>query len=146
MWPGPAATDLQMQAVRTQAKQKMSFANGGPLNDTTLQVRGGLGPNPHEVIRALFCTIRIKTSLELSEVPEGQALRDGQWCICIDHDTGRPTGKVKIQLSSSQKVGVLKKVADQQVVAVGGTSLPISVTNLQIPPLPKCQGNGGGRP
>jgi len=145
-WATPAATMQQLQAVRVQAKQRLGGnANGvAPLKETTVQVRGSLGPDPAGVLRGLMDSMRIKSSMDLQEVPHGQNLQDGQWSICVEPESGRPTGRVRIQLHNSQQVSRLQKVAHQQVVSVGGTALPVSITNLQVTPLPKCSGNDQG--
>ena len=145
-WATPAATMQQLQAVRVQAKQRTGGnANGvAPLKETTVQVRGSLGPDPAGVLHGLMESIRIKTSMELQEVPDGQNLKDGQWSICVEAESGRPTGRVRIQLHNSQQVTRLQNVANHQVVTVGGSVLPVSITNLQVIPLPKCSGNDQG--
>ena len=117
---------------------------GSGLHLRPLNSRGSLGPDPAGVTRSLFDTINQKTILNLQKVPETQRLQDGEWTLCNDSDTGLPTGRVRIQLSSKVQVDMIKKVADQQVVLVGGQPLPISINNLQCTPLPKCQGNGRG--
>ena len=145
-WATPAATMQQLQAVRVQAKQRLGgSANGAvPLRETTVQVRGNLGPDPAGVLHELMCSIKTKTAMDLQEVPDGQNLKDGQWSICVEAESGRPNGRVKVQLHNSQQVARLQKIAGHQVVTIGGTALPVSITNLQVTPLPKCSGNGQG--
>jgi hypothetical protein len=91
-------------------------------------------------------TIQNRTHLILREIPDGEELRDGDWFICFDPSSGIPSGRIKIQLSSSQQVQCLQQMADKQVISIGGDSLPVEVSNFQTMPLPKLQGNGSGVP
>jgi hypothetical protein len=147
VWASPAATLQQLQAVRFQARQKLCGSASGAtaLKESTVLVRGNLGPDPAAVLRGLMDTVRSKSSLDLQEVPDGHSLTDNQWSICIDADTNIPSGRIRIQLSSSQRVSRLQVIADQQVVSIGGTMLPVSISSLQVTPLPKCSGNDMGK-
>ena len=145
-WASPAATMQQIQSVRVQARQKMSgrTANGGALSESSINIQGDLGPNPGAVLRGLLKSIQDKSQMSLKEVPEGTELNDGDWALCLDPCTGTPSGRIRVQLANSQQVQCLQHVADKQVVYVGGEALLVEVTNFQVMPLPRLQGNEMG--
>ena len=145
-WALPAATTQQIQAVRVQARLKLSQQGGKtpPCQESSINVRGNLGPNPGDVLRQLMSNLQVKMDIALPEKLESDALGNGEWSICLDHGTGIPTGKIKIQLENSLQVSKLQKAAGKQIVYVNGEARPIEVCNFQAMPLPRLLGNGVG--
>ena len=142
-WALPAATSQQIQAVRSQARQKLSNkgANDEALKETNLKIRGGLGPEPKGLLTCLMKSVQEKIATPLEEVVGDRQPGPGQWTMCLDPSSGNPSGRIRIKLASSQQARKLEDLMGNQVLNLGGTLTTVEAFNLQSMALPKCQGN-----
>jgi len=147
-WALPSATTQQIQAVRVQARAKLS-SRGGKIDrplESSITVEGNLGPDPAGLVRIMMGNIQTKLASPLQEVIEGSELRIGQWLMCLHPPTQEPTGRIKVMVANSSAAKELEKAAHNQVVNVGGDALAVKVCNFQTMALPRCQGNELGAP
>lgn len=142
-WALPSATSQQIQAVRTQARIKRSTrgANGEDQNETSLRVRGGLGPDPKDFIRCVMLQLQSKAQVQLTEILEERPLGTDEWYMDIDNCSSVPTGKILVRLANSNMVRRFEDLAGNQVVSIGGTFTAIEIINFKTMALPRCLGN-----
>jgi len=144
-WATPAATSQQIQAVRVQAKSKLSGGKGKNLV-STISIEGNLGPNPTALIRHMMNSIQGSLGFILREVSENQDMDAGDWVMCLDPCNQLPSGRIRARLSCTLAAKELENAAHNRVVNIGGDALAVKVCNFQAMALPRCQGNVEGAP
>ncbi len=149
-WASPAATDLQLQAVRAQAAIRLQGRQPGSLPsdfDSTIALKGSLGPDPTGLLRAIMNALAPQFRFSFQEVVEGQELPLGGWRMLKMPGTDDPSGRIQIRLGNSADSKHLEDIAHSVPISIGGSLVALAVTNSKLQALPKCfSGNDGGAP
>ena len=141
-WAVPAATSQQIQAVRVQARVRMSQGESGC--ESSLVLSGSLGPEPENVIRYVMGAVQTRMGLTFKEALQEHELGTCEWVMCLDAGDSTPNGRVRVKLPNTSSAKMLESVVRDQVVVVGGDSVALQVNNYQVMDLPRCLGNEGG--
>ena len=145
-WAQPIAIESQIQAVRTQAgikcKGRVPGSDGCDF-ETTIQIRGTLGPEPAELMRDVMCTLNSKLNANLKEQPVDERLNTGGWQLLKTVGTESLSGWIRVKLSNKPEVDGLIKAFHGSTIKVGELLATIQISNLALEALPKCNYVGG---
>ncbi len=144
----PAATDLQLQAVRAQANIHLQGRRPGSLPadfEATIELKGSLGPDPQNFLTVIMDTLAPNFRFPFQQAGPDDELQVGSWKILLAPGTDMPSGKIQIRLRSSEEAKLLEDVAHAMPVSVGGNIVALAVSNIKLQALPQCNlGNAAG--
>jgi len=110
-------------------------------------VKGSLGPNPAEMLRAVMASVKDKLLGPIAETDEDKEPKAGEWALIRNQATGRFDGKIKIRLRSTEEVIKLETELHSAPILIGGEMALVQVINSKVSQLPTCSsGKGPGHP
>ena len=140
-WAQPIAVEAQIQAVRVQA----GIVCGGrvPGSDgkdfeTTIQIKGTLGPDPATLMRSVMGTLNDKLNANLTEQPSNERLSTGGWQLLKVEGSDDLSGRIRVKLSNKPEVMGLRKAYHGSTIRVGELTATVLISNLAVAELPRC--------
>ena len=145
-WARPEALQAHIHAARCQAKPTLNGSAGeAQQSEADLRIRGPIGPDPPSLLRAAMSHLCALASLQLVETDSVQNLRPGTWVLLCTPEHPMAISGVRVRLSSPDDISLLRSVASNTSLSVGGDMVAVEVATPMTLAIPGRQSGPSSR-